>query len=166
MNPNCNDIQPLIALAVSDDLSADDRRRVDRHVEHCAACGRVYVELRELHGNLTALRELPAPMPADPALSGPPLRAAFPGMVTAVLAAVAMASVVVLRTDSGEPERTTQSEPTHTVVVAHHAEPESVPAPPPRNALDVTDKEPGISNRIVATIHTKDPDLVILWMGD
>src|SRR5690606_16121029 len=105
-------------------------------------------------------------MPADPALAGPPLRTAFPGMVSAVLATVVIVSVVVLRIESGEPERTTRSEPTHTVVAAHHAEPESVPPQPPRNATDVTDKEPGISNRIVATIHTKDPDVVILWMGD
>ncbi len=54
-------IRTLLPLAASGDLSPRDMKRVNEHVDRCAACRRTGEELSALGG---ALRALPTPQPS------------------------------------------------------------------------------------------------------
>lgn len=166
MNNNCKQIESLIALAASDDLSPTERQQVDKHVETCGECKRLYAELRELRTKVAALKECESPTNLTTQPTASPLRTVFPGMITAIIAVVVVASFLVFRTNTPEPARTAKSEPAPAVAAAHHVVPKIAPPPPPRSALAGLAQEPGISKKVLATINTKDPDIVILWMGN
>lgn len=166
MNDSCKRIEALIALAVSDDLTANERQQVDNHIATCVGCARLGAELTELHANTAALKQCVVPSELATAPAAFAIRSAVPGLITVTIAALLVASIFIFREDNAEPAHTATTEPAPTVTASHHIVPKIAPPPPPRSALAGLAENPGISTNVIATINTKDPDIVILWMGN
>ena len=57
----CEDVRDLLPLVAGGEAREDERRTVEAHVSHCAACSRELDLFREARANLALLREGEAP---------------------------------------------------------------------------------------------------------
>jgi hypothetical protein len=57
----CEDVRDLLPLVAGGEAREDERRTVEAHVSHCAACSRELDLFREARANLALLRECDVP---------------------------------------------------------------------------------------------------------
>lgn len=63
MSTPCSDYEPLMAEALFGELPPDERQRLDRHLDDCAACTKEFLTMQATL-QLTAQRERPEPPPS------------------------------------------------------------------------------------------------------